>query len=57
MSLPAHTHPRLCRRHRAPRRQTPQVLRRGGRYPGWAICGAARSTAPGSARAARFVHL
>ena len=30
---------------------------RGGRYPGWATCGAARSAAPGSARAARFVHL
>jgi hypothetical protein len=56
MSLPAHTHPRLCRHHRAFRR-TPRALLRGGRYPLGAICGAARSAAPGSARAARFVHL
>jgi len=56
MSLPTHTHPRLCQHHRALRR-TPRAMQRGGRYLGWAICGAARSAAPGSARAARFVHL
>jgi hypothetical protein len=55
MSLPT-THPRLCQHHRALRRQTPRALQRGG-YPGWAICGAVRSAAPGSARVARFVHL
>jgi hypothetical protein len=57
MSLPTHIHPGLCRHHSAGCRQTPRALRRGGRYPGWATCGAARSAAPGSARAARFVHL
>ena len=56
MSLPAHTHPRLCPHHRVLRR-IPGALQRGGRYPGWAIYGAARSGASGSARAARFVHL
>ena len=56
MSLPSHTHPRLCRHHCEPRRTT-RAWPRGGRCPGWATCGAARSAAPGSARAARFVHL
>jgi hypothetical protein len=57
MSLPPHTHPRLCRHHRACFRQTPLAQQHGGWCPGWAICGAARSAAPGSARIARFVHL
>ena len=56
MSLPSHTRPRLCQHHRALRR-TPRAPQRGGRCPGRAICGAARSAAPGSTRAARFVRL
>ena len=47
-------HPRLCRHHCA-RRRTPRAWLRGGRYPVGATCGAARSAAPRSARAARFV--
>ena len=57
MSLPAHTHPRLCRHHQVLNRRTPRALAARWAVPGWAICGAARSAAPGSARAARFVHL
>ena len=40
MSLPTHTHPRLCRHHCSSRRTT-RALQRGGRCPGWATCGAA----------------
>jgi hypothetical protein len=53
VSLPAHTHPRLCERHRGTCRRTPRALLRGGRYRVGAICGAARSGAPGSARVQR----
>ena len=57
MSLPAHTRPRLCPMHRGLRRRTATVMLRGGRYPGWAISGAASSAGLRAARAARFVHL
>jgi hypothetical protein len=40
---PARTQP--CRRHRGVYRETPRVSLRGGRYPGWAIYGAARRRA------------
>jgi hypothetical protein len=57
MSLPTHTHPRLCRCHRATHHQTPRASMRGGRYPVGAICGAARSAALRSARAQRALQL
>jgi hypothetical protein len=57
MSLPSHTHPRLCRHHRGMHRRTARALLRGGRCPGWATCGAASSAGLRAARAARFVHL
>jgi len=55
MSLPTHTRPRLCRHHRGIHRCAPRASQRGGRYPGWATCGAARSARgqggePGRAR-------
>jgi len=50
MSLPTHTHPRLCRHHRGVHRATPRAMQRGGRCPGWAIYGAARSAGPRRAR-------
>ena len=57
MSLPTHTHPRLCRHHRALVVEHARAVQRGGRCPGWATCGAARSAAPGSARAQRALPL
>ncbi len=56
MSLPTHTHPRLCPHHRAVLR-TIRALLRGGWYPGWAISGVASSAGLRAARAARFVRL
>ena len=58
MSLPTHTHPRLCPSHHALCRRTPRAPQRGGRYPGWVICGPARSAAARSACAKRMLpHL
>jgi len=57
MSLPTHTHPRLCRHHRALCRRTPRALLRGGWCPVGATCGAASSARLRAARAARFVRL
>jgi len=56
MSLPSHTHPRLCQHHRGMRRRTPRALQRGGRYPVWATCGAASIAAARSARAQRVLR-
>ena len=43
--------------HRAVCRRAPRAMQRGGRYPGWAIYGAARSAAARSARAQRALQL
>jgi len=56
MSLPAHTHPRLCWHHRGIPRRRQRASQRGGRYPVGATCGAVSIAAAHSARATRALR-